>query len=268
MLNADETAMIERAEAWLQKPAGRSALIATGKLLEAVEREKTAESAEAVTACQEAALSALSDYRVATSASGLLLRRVVGFALDKPHATDAEVQRVISEILSSPDATSKAQQRRVRVMFMRAVIDNGVLPEKITRSTAWAQFLAASGRFSHLGGVWARVKTAGVKPETGGLETAKSGIVDRTGYTAGAEGALVTHRLTKPILNRALALWRDMRHHWRSGHLPNVTADTIRKWCGSKEEPLRLGERFSLAYDEGVADLGAKTVNPSRLLPR
>jgi hypothetical protein len=192
MSNADETSLIERAEAWLQTPGGRSALMAVGRILDAVEREKTANKTEAVTAAQETVISALSGLRVATGAEGILLRRVVGFALDKPRATDAEVKRIVNEVLSSPDATSEPQQRRVRAMFMRAVIDAGVLPEKIARSAAWATFLSASGRFSHHGGVWARVKAVGVKPHTGALETAMKMNRTHAGHVGWALGSRVT----------------------------------------------------------------------------
>jgi hypothetical protein len=267
MSNADETSLIERAEAWLQTPAGRSVLTALGRVLDAVEREKTAGRTEAVVAAQEIVISALSDLRVATGAEGLLLRRVGGFALDKPRATDAEVKRIVNEVLSSPDATSEPQQRRVRAMFMRAVIDAGLLPEKIARSAAWATFLSASGRFSHHGGVWARVKTVGVKPHTGALETAKVHLMYRTGYTAGAEGNSITRRLTSSILSRAQALWKKMRRNARTDSLPAVSTDTIRKWCNSRAEPLSLGAQFKLAYDQGKVDRAANTIDRRRLLP-
>jgi hypothetical protein len=117
------------ADQLMETSAGRQALLALDKALTLVKRECgiNDDNSDEVPFVQKALNAALTEIHAAIGADKAVLRQVVGFALDKPRASDAEVERVLSGIAADPDATSEPQRRIVRAMTMRAVTALGLL---------------------------------------------------------------------------------------------------------------------------------------------
>lgn len=256
------------AERLVETPGGPQALLALKKLFEAVEREHglNDDEGENATLAQAAVIEGLHGLSAAAGADRVLKRRSVGFALNKPRASDAEVERVLARIEADPDATSGAQRKIVKAMTMRAVVDEGHLPKRITSFTAWLLFLGVSGRGAVPGEVFAPSLVSSVDRNTGPFETLKIKLVDMTGYTAGYEGLPITRRLSGAILRRARAAWCNMRRKSRTP-IKDAQSGTIRKWCGSTAGAFKFGEQFNLAYQQGLADRAAGKTGARRLLP-
>jgi hypothetical protein len=250
-------------------PVGRQALLALDKALTVIERERgiNDDNSDEVPSAQKALNVALTELHAAIGADKAVLRQVVGFALNKPRASDAEVERVLAGIEADADATSEPQRRIVRAMTVRAVTVLGLLSHRITSFAGWSLFLGANGRKAVPGEVWNHTPTAGVDTDGGHVEAFKAKLVDMVGYTAGHEGLLATHRLTASILGRALKAWSDMQRRSRF-KLPAIRVRTVRKWCGSTHGQFKLNEQFELAYQGGIAARAFKKTDESRLLPR
>lgn len=210
------------ADQLLETSAGRQALLALDKARTLVERERgiSDDNSDEVPSVQKELNAALTEIHAAIGADKVVLRQVVGFVLDKPRASDAEVERVLSRIEADPDATSEPQRRIVRATTMRAVTALGLLSQRITSFTAWSLFLGASGRGAVPGEVFAPSLVSGVDRDSGPFETLKTKLVDMTGYTAGCEGLPSTRRVPSAILRRARAAWRDMTRRSRTP-IPN-----------------------------------------------
>jgi len=258
----------KRTRAWLETPAGLEALDAIGKMLRGVEQERGAndDEGDAVAAAQETVLSSQSEFLTAIGADKVLVRRSVGFALAKSKASDAEVERVLSGIEADPDATSEPQRRLVRRMTMRAVVDLGCLPRRITAFAGWQLFLGVNGRKAAPGEIWRPIPAAGVDMDTGPDTTFVSNLVQKIGYTSGYENDRAAPRLPRPLLKRAMREWEKMRKRSRT-RLPAVKLDTIRRWC-SATGPIRFGEQFDLAYRQGILARERRTGDPRWLLSR
>ena len=261
------------AERLLGSPAGRRALLALEKTFEVVERERgiNDDESEALPGAQQAIIDALHEVYVASGADKSLLRRSVGFVLNKPRASDAEVERILCGIEADPDARSEPQRRVVRKIVTRVVADLG-LPQRITSFAAWMLFLGVNGRkatpntpkgknalASDEGEVWDYVPQAGIDPDGGPAEVFRVKLVRMIGYTAGHEELPRTHCLTASILDRALKAWNAMKARAHCS-LPAIRPRTIRQWCGSAGGPFKYGEQFDIAYRRGIADqAGGKT---------
>ncbi len=244
---------------WMTRPEKRAMFAALKALEEAIENERgiNADDSEIVARAQDAVNAALADLLAATGADKPVLRQVAGFALRKRRASDAEVERLLAGIEADPNAASGAQRRIIRAMTAKAVTLLGLLPHRITAMAAWSLFLGASGRKAVPGEVWRPEPTAGVDADSGPVETCRTELVAKVGYTVGLEGLPSTHRLTASILSRALAAWDAMSRRSRF-RLPQVRSRTIRKWCS--------GEQFDLACKQGADDRKLNRTDPSRLL--
>jgi hypothetical protein len=256
------------AERLIETPGGPQALLQLERLFETVRHERGVndDSSETVAPAQEAVIDVLHGVSAAAGADKSILRRVVGFALDKPRASDAEVEQVLAGIEANPDATSKAQRNLVRSMTMRAVVDLRLIPKRVTSFPAWSLHLGATGRSAVPGEVFAPSLVSGVDPDSGPFETLKSELVGRIGYTAGYEQLPVSRRLSSAILRRARAAWRDMRRRSKTP-IPDVQAGTIRKWCGSAGGAFKYSEQFNLAYQQGRAAHATGKIAADKLLP-
>jgi hypothetical protein len=255
--------------AWARRPENYAIIAAAKAVSDAVKHEQAIndDDSENIAAAQKAVTTALAGFHAAAGADRCVLRLVVGFALDKPRASDAEVERILTGIEADPNAASESQRRIVREMTMRAVTALGLLSQRITCFAAWLLFLGVSGRKGVPGEVWEHTPTAGVDMDGGHVETFMAKLVDMIGYTAGQEGLLPTHRLTAPILSRALKAWSDMQRRSRF-ELPAIRPRTVRKWCGSTAWQFKLNEQFELAYQRGLNDRARKATDDSLLLPR
>jgi hypothetical protein len=121
MTNEDkiDDELAERAKGWLDKPERRKALVALLGMLDAVVRERGSTTTRAKPSSKRRRRS--SPARRA-SWKGFSCAETVGFTLDKPRASDPEVERVLRQDRGRPRRTWEPQRRRVRQMAMRAAV--------------------------------------------------------------------------------------------------------------------------------------------------
>jgi hypothetical protein len=226
--------------------------------LDHLKQEAAANSNEARAAAQVATLTVIRDCMARAGWSGMFDRRMTTFVRGRDEGSPADGGDLGRLVKGNP--------RNARRAIARFVQDMRPIPEIENSRSIWSLVLAESGRDGAHGdgGVWDREKVSGVKRDTAPQFTLKHHLVDRLGYTSGAEGRPEKRRVPELLLARAIRYWNAMRNAATGERAEPVTAATIRDWCTAGGP---FADLFDSGYRRGVADRAAKRVDRSKKLP-
>jgi hypothetical protein len=232
-------------------PADRETILkAVDELLDALARERQANSDDARQDAQEAALAGWYGIMAATGMLDLLQRRVVAQVRGLQSTADVAAS-TLPAVMGTGHGLTGA--RAARNAAFRVMLDSGILPEKQARLIAAALHNANAGRT-----LFDPEPVTGVDPSSGPYFSIREALVNALGYEAGVTGCT-----TRLLPHRNLVIAR--RHYMvlaeqRPGVMPqSVSEGTIRDWCARSGE---LQDVFQTAYRQGLLDEATGNVKP------
>jgi hypothetical protein len=249
----------QRGRDYINSEAGEMSAVALGALLEALEREREANSDEARAAAQAAFLAAEATFDRAIRATDVYRRRMAVEALDLPSGAPVEAGefgRVLKECLETTEW--RASRNKLRRLLSRHFIDNEETFTPVVRLLVDKLFSNPKGL---MGAIDRVEKKSGIDETKGWDDKVRTIVVDAAGYSAGVEFGLHGHI--------PFAFWkRAQRMHGRQVEralskdcrIAPAKAATIRDWCVRQAGP--YAENFRKARADGFAERNSPT--PSR----
>jgi hypothetical protein len=240
------------------------------ELLDAVERERGANSSEARAEAQGEVLTMHHALLEETGLRDLLQRRCVEEINGRSKGSTSEAADLSVDVNWYK---GKRGTRALRMIAMRTVVDGGILPPPVAGLAAAGLYAASQGRNpptgneegKHGGKLWEAEKITGVRSDSTPEMYLKIMMVQTLGYEAGFRGFPETRRLPSELLELGKLYWRHIAKRGEKGVPRHRSAETLRDWCTSTDSELRT--YFEESYKEGLADRAAgKPKNKDRSL--
>lgn len=230
------------------------------ELLDAVERERGANSNEARSEAQGEVLALHHALIGETGLRDLMQRRCVEEMNGRSLGSSSRASELPADV---GFYATKGGKRALRAISMRSVLDSGILPPSVAGLSAAGLYAASQGRVpptgneagKHGGALWDADKVKGVNSGSTPEFFLKIKTVLALGYEAGFHGFPRTQRLPADLLNLGTLYWRHITAHGPKDVPRARSAETLRDWCTGTDTELR--RYFEDHYELGLSDRAA-----------